>query len=170
LIPREELDAIRATGELDDWDISRMAGTPYFMARRIFLSPIGLPCTRPPWGKLVAVDLVSQNILWEVPLGRITDIAPAPIPNFEWGVPNMGGPLLTKSGLIVIGAAAEHALRIYDVHTGEELWYQRLPAAALATPMSYEVDGVQYIAIAAGGHDQLGLERGDYLVVFRLSE
>jgi len=82
----------------------------------------------------------------------------------------MGGPLLTKSGLIVIGAAAEHALRIYDVHTGEELWYQRLPAAALSTPMSYEVDGVQYIAIAAGGHDQLGLERGDYLVVFRLSE
>ncbi|MFV2089801.1 MAG: pyrroloquinoline quinone-dependent dehydrogenase, partial [Pseudomonadales bacterium] len=121
LIPRAEIDRVRATGELDGWGISRMTGTPYFMARRIFLSPIGLPCTRPPWGKLVAVDLASQTILWDVPLGRITDIAPAPVPNFEWGVPNMGGPLLTRSGLIVIGAAAEHALRIFDTQTGEEL-------------------------------------------------
>ena len=99
---------------------------------------------------------------------ELSRIAPAPVPNFEWGVPNMGGPLLTASGLVVIGAAAEHALRIFDVRTGRELWFQRLPAAAAATPMSYEVDGVQYIAIVAGGHDQLGLKRGDYLLAFRL--
>ena len=114
------------------------------------------------------MDLASQTILWDVPLGSIADIAPAPVPNFKWGVPNMGGPMVTGSGLIVIGAAAEHVLRIFDTQTGEELWGHDLPAAALATPMSYEVDGVQYIAIAAGGHDQLGLERGDYLIAFRL--
>lgn len=168
LIPRDALEAVRASGEIDGWQISRMTGTPYYMARQVFLSPLGLPCTQPPWGKLVAVDLKAQNILWEVPLGRITDVAPAPVPNFEWGVPNMGGPLITASGLIVIGAAAEHALRMYDIETGEELYYRRLPAAALATPMSYEVDGNQYIVIAAGGHDQLGLSRGDSLVAFRL--
>ena len=168
LIPRDDLERIRATGELDGWGISRQRGTPYFMARRIFLSPLGLPCTQPPWGKLVAVDLAAEEILWDIPLGTIADIAPAPVPNFEWGVPGMGGPLLTRSGLIVIGAAAEHAIRVFDTRTGAKLWEQRLPAAAMATPMSYEVDGVQYIAVAAGGHDQLGLEPGDYLIAFRL--
>ncbi len=71
----------------------------------------------------------------------------------------------------MVGAAAEHALRIFDTQTCKELWYQRLPAAALATPMSYQVDGVQYIAVAGGGHDALlGLERGDYLMAFRLAD
>jgi len=168
LIPRDELEAERASGALEGWDLARQTGTPYFMARRVFLSPLGLPCTQPPWGKLVAVDLAEQRILWDVPLGKTTDLAPAIVPNFEWGVPGMGGPLLTGSGLIVIGAVAEHALRIFDTETGSELWYQRLPAAAIATPMSYEVDGVQYIAVAVGGHDALGLERGDYLMTFRL--
>lgn len=169
LIPRADLAGLREQGRFgDDWQVSAMDGTPYFMARKIFLSPLGMPCTQPPWGKLVAVDLVSRSILWDVPLGSIADIAPAPVPDFEWGVPNMGGPLLTASGLIVIGAAAEHALRIFDTRTGKQLWHQRLPAAAMATPMSYQVDGVQHIVIAAGGHDGLGLKRGDYLLAFRL--
>lgn len=168
LIPRDKLDALRDSGELDGWDISRQTGTPYFMARRIFLSSLGLPCNKPPWGKLVAMDLSAGTILWEQPLGTIRDIAPAIVPNFKWGVPNMGGPMVTASGLIAIGAAAEHAFRIFDTASGEELWSYRLPAAALATPMSYAVDGEQYIAIVAGGHDGLGLKRGDYLLSFKL--
>lgn len=169
LIPRDQLQALRDSGELDDWDISRQEGTPYFMARRIFLSSLGLPCTQPPWGKLVAVDLASGQLLWDVPLGTIRDIAPKIVPNFNWGVPGMGGPLLTKSGLVVIGAAAEHVLRIFDSSSGEQLWHYDLPTAALASPMSYEVDGVQYIAVAVGGHDGFDLLRGDYLMSFRLS-
>lgn len=168
LIPRDEIDVKISSGELDGWDISRQTGTPYFMARRIFLSFLGLPCTKPPWGKLVAVDLSNGEILWDIPLGTIRDLAPAVVPNFNWGVPGMGGPMVTKSGLIVIGAAAEHVLRIFDIESGVELWSERLPAAALATPMSYEVDNQQYIAIAVGGHDQLGLERGDYLISFKI--
>lgn len=168
LIPRDDLDNLRASGELDGWDVSQQTGTPYFMARRIFLSSFDLPCTKPPWGKLVAVDLKAGNILWEVPLGTIRDLAPAFVPNFKWGVPSMGGPMVTASGLIVIGAAAEHKLRIFDITTGEEIWSYDLPAAALATPMSYEINGAQYIAVAVGGHDQLGLERGDYLMSFKL--
>ncbi|MBQ13899.1 MAG: hypothetical protein QGG67_00175 [Gammaproteobacteria bacterium] len=66
--------------------------------------------------------------------------------------------------------AAEHVLRIFDIHNGEELWRYDLPTAAVATPMSYEIDGTQYIAIAVGGHDQLELQRGDYLMTFSLSE
>lgn len=60
-------------------------------------------------------------------------------------------------------------MRIFDISNGEELWSERLPAAPLATPMSYEVNGEQYIAIVAGGHDQLDLRRGDYLISYKLS-
>lgn len=169
LIPRGELESLRASGELDGWDISQQAGTPYYMARRIFLSSLGLPCTKPPWGKLVAMDLTAGEILWDVPLGTIADIAPAAVPNFEWGVPGMGGPLVTKSGLVIIGAAAEHIIRAFDINTGKVIWSERLPAAPLATPMSYEIDGEQYVAVAVGGHDQLDLKRGDYLISFKLS-
>lgn len=168
LIPRDEVSSLLDSGELDGWQVSMQEGTPYYMARRIFTSPLGMPCTQPPWGKLVAVDLQAADILWEVPLGTIRDLAPAFVPNFRWGVPNLGGPLLTGSGLIVIGAAAEHALRIFDIHTGKELWHHRLPAAAMATPMSYELDGKQYIVVAAGGHSELGTAPGDHLMAFRL--
>ncbi|MDP6653167.1 MAG: hypothetical protein QGF90_13855 [Gammaproteobacteria bacterium] len=82
----------------------------------------------------------------------------------------MGGPLLTRSGLIFIGAAAEHVVRIFDIESGEELWQNDVPAAPIATPMSYEVDGEQYIAIAVGGYGNLDLDRGDYLVSFKLQE
>jgi quinoprotein glucose dehydrogenase len=70
--------------------------------------------------------------------------------------------------LIVIGAAAEHTLRIFQTETGEQIWSTDLPAAAMSTPMSYELDGKQYIAVVAGGHDQLGMQRGDYLLVYGL--
>jgi quinoprotein glucose dehydrogenase len=168
-IPRDDFEALRSSGDLDGWDLSRQESTPYFMARRIFTSPLGLPCTRPPWGKLVAVDLRQGSIAWNIPLGSIRYLAPAFVPNFNWGVPNMGGPMVTASGLVVIGAAAEHTLRIFDVNTGEQLWSHHLPAPAMATPMSYEVDGVQYIAVCVGGHDMLDTVRGDYLMSFRLT-
>ncbi len=169
LIPRDQLAALRSSGDLDGWDIAEQEGTPYYMARRIFTSSLGLPCTKPPWGKLVAVDLAAGEILWDVPLGTIRNLAPGIAPNFNWGVPNMGGPLLTKSGLIVIGAAAEHVLRIFDIESGEELWKQDLPAAPMATPMSYEVEGEQFIAVAVGGYDNMDMARGDYLMTFKLS-
>lgn len=169
LIPRDELPSMQASGALDGWDISRQTGTPYYMARRIFLSPLGLPCTRPPWGKLVAVDLNTGNILWDIPLGTTGDLAPALVPDFKWGVPNLGGAMVTGSGLLVIGAAAENTLRIFDTVNGAELWTHPLPAPAIATPMSYEVNGVQYIAVAVGGHSALDTAPGDYLMTFRLA-
>lgn len=153
---------------LEGWEVTRMRGTPYTMARQILLSPLGLPCTAPPWGKLIAINLPDGSIRWERPLGAITDLAPAPVPNFEWGVPSMGGALLTQTGLLVIGAAAEHRLRVFATDTGELLHSIRLPAGAQAIPMSYEHEGRQYIAIVAGGHSAFGLTRGDYLLSFAL--
>ena len=168
LIARKDVDALRASGELEGWELALQRGTPYAMARRMFLSPLELPCNAPPWGKLVAVDLRGSRILWDIPLGTNADLAPAPVPNFDWGVPNMGGPLLTASGLVFIGAAAEYVFRAFDVNTGAELWKAELPTSANATPMSYQIDGRQYVVIAVGGHGGLPVDRGDALMAFAL--
>ena len=77
------------------------------MRRRILLGPSGLPCTPPPFGTLVAIDLKTGGRLWEVPLGSFTRLLPperaAKIPA-EWGSPNLGGPIVTAGGVVFIGA------------------------------------------------------------------
>jgi len=80
----------------------------------------------------------------------------------------MGGPVVTGGGLVFIGAAMDDMIRAFDVQTGEELWSDDLPAGGQATPMSYEIDGQQYVVIAAGGHDVLDTTRGDYVIAYAL--
>jgi quinoprotein glucose dehydrogenase len=84
------------------------------------------------------------------------------------GTPNLGGPIVTAGGLVFVAAALDDYLRAFDVDTGAELWKGRLPAGGQATPMTYEVNGRQYVVIAAGGHGKLGTKRGDYVVAFAL--
>ena len=131
-----------------------MRGTPYVMRRRLLLSPFGLPCTAPPFGTLVGLSLESGRKLWEVPLGTLRDIFAARIGlplAFQWGSPNLGGPIVTASGIVFIGAALDNYLRAFDIETGRELWKGRLPAGGQATPMTYRLaaTGRQYVVIAA---------------------
>jgi quinoprotein glucose dehydrogenase len=106
-----------------------------------------------------------------VPLGSIRDLAPVPMP-IGWGTPNLGGPVLTASGLAFIGAAMDDYLRAFDAETGEELWKGRLPAGGQATPMTYRLRpaGRQFVVIAAGGHGGLETTLGDHLVAFALPQ
>jgi quinoprotein glucose dehydrogenase len=115
------------------------------------------------------VELESGAIRWKVPLGTVRDILPVPIP-VKLGVPNLGGPLVTASGLVFIGAAMDDYLRAFDIETGDELWRGRLPAGGQATPMTYRIraDSKQYVVIAAGGHGRAGTTLGDSLVAFAL--
>ena len=166
LLPADEFERERA--ENPGVEISPQKGTPYAMRRELVMSPLGLPCSPPPWGTLAAIDLVSGEIRWQVKLGTVRDIAPLPLP-IELGTPNLGGPLVTASGLVFIGAAMDDYLRAFDVETGEELWKGRLPAGGQATPMSYRgADGRQYVVIAAGGHGRATTTLGDALVAFTL--
>ncbi|MDO8861911.1 pyrroloquinoline quinone-dependent dehydrogenase [Haliea sp. E1-2-M8] len=163
LIPREVAEspefAERVEPQLD---------TPYAVKRRPFLSPLGAPCNRPPWGVLTAIDMTSGKKAWEVPLGSTRDLAPFPL-WLDLGVPNSGGSLVTASGLTFIGAATDSYLRAFATETGAELWKARLPAGGHATPMTYTLaDGSQYVVIAAGGNRMLGSKMGDALVAFRL--
>ncbi|HKU87682.1 MAG TPA: pyrroloquinoline quinone-dependent dehydrogenase [Casimicrobiaceae bacterium] len=143
-------------------------GTPFGVTRRVLASASGLPCNPPPWGSLVAVDLPRGTIRWSVPLGTTADIRPALEPAIR-GTPNLGGPIVTASGLVFIAAAMDNWLRAFNSETGEELWKGRLPAGGQAAPMTYRArNGRQFVVIAAGGHGALGTTLGDALVAFAL--
>ena len=123
---------------------------------------------KPPWGTLNAIDLNEGKILWKVPLGEYPELIEKGLP--PTGTQNLGGPLVTKGGLIFIGATRDEKFRAFDKVTGEILWEYHLPAAGHATPSTYEVDGEQYIVIAAGGGGKVGTRSGDAYVAFKLKQ
>ena len=172
LIPRAEYDAMPDKTSRWPFQLQPMFGTPYAMRNFPILSPFGAPCTPPPWGTIVAVDLTTGKIVWERPLGTIRDQAPFPIwlwPGFnKLGAPNLGGPVATASGLVFIAATTDRYLRAFDSETGDEVWSHRLPYTGNATPMTYRLgpDGRQFVVIASGGH--VWSESGDALMAFAL--
>jgi quinoprotein glucose dehydrogenase len=168
LVPRDGFEKMRDSGIYPDSEFARQADTPYGMRREMLASPLGLPCTAPPWGSLAAVDLRRNAIRWQVVLGSTRDVTPWFVPSRTIGMPNMGGPLVTAGGLVFIGAATDNYLRAFDIETGRELWKGRLPAGGQATPMSYEIGGRQFVVIAAGGHGGLKTKQGDYVIAFAL--
>ena len=163
LIPRDELKAQAESGKYDDFDFSRQAGTPYGMRRQTLKSALGIPCVKPPWGTLSAVDMARGTIKWQIPLG-VTPVVP-----MNLGMPNLGGPIVTASGLVFIAASFDDHLRAFSTETGKKLWDVKLPAGGQATPMTYALGGRQYLVIAAGGYKGEG-KRGDYLIAFALPQ
>ena len=111
-----------------------------------FLSPLGIPCNAPPWGEIVAIDLVTSQVVWKRELGTTRDHAILGLA-VPLGVPSIGGPMITAGGLAFIGAAVDDYLRAFDLFTGEELWRGRL---------------------SAGGHAGIGTTHGDAVVAFAL--
>src|SRR5215510_4397344 len=169
LIPREEHNAMRETGAVNRFkgEFGRQAGAPYAMYREMLRSPGGTPCIAPPWGKLTAIDLNTGEIRWGAPLGRIPQLALFP-KSSEFGSPNLGGSMVTAGGLVFIAAAMDDKLRAFDVEIGKLIWEGQLPASAQAAPMTYSVNGKQFIVICAGGHGKLGTKMGDHVVAFTL--
>jgi len=170
LIPAEGFDVAAARREdsgrgITDYEYTRMWGTPYVMRRRLLIGPGGLPCTPPPFGSLVAVSLENGAISWDVPLGTMPSSEGAPAPS-AWGSPNLGGPIITASGLVFIGATLDRAFRAFDLVSGRELWKASLPAGARATPMTYEAGGRQFVVISAGGGGPFGT--GDAVIAYAL--
>lgn len=172
LIPLAQVDTAevrRNASRLGD-QYTRMHGTPFMMRRRLISSPSRAPCTPPPWGARVAINLATGARAWDVPLGDAAAIVPGLIgvSTVPLGLPSLGGPIATAGGVVFIVAAMDPVLRAFDVETGRELWKGRLPGGARATPMTYQVTsgGRQFVVVCVGGGGEWG--RGDFVVVFAL--
>lgn len=175
LIPRAQFESNRDMvmgQERIGTEYAMMHGTPYVLKRELFLAPSGAPCTPPPFGSLVAINLRTRDVLWSVPLGtsegleKIGIKVPPDIP----GAINLGGPITTAGGLVFIGATLDRYFRAFDVRNGRELWKTALPAGGKATPMTYlGADGRQYVVIAAGG-DGKAWGWSDEVVAFALPQ
>ncbi|MCC6462146.1 MAG: PQQ-binding-like beta-propeller repeat protein [Saprospiraceae bacterium] len=130
-----------------------------------FLDSQGLPGLAPPWGTLSAIDLNTGEYRWRIPLGEIDSLTQKGYP--ITGTENYGGPVLTASGLLFIAATKDAKFRAFDKNMGRLLWQTRLPAAAFATPATYQVRGKQYVALACGG-EKLNTPKGNRIVAFAL--
>jgi quinoprotein glucose dehydrogenase len=164
LIPRAEVEGFKAP---PGHDFGPQQGAPFAMTRALVASPLGMPCNKPPWGMMVAVDLKAGKILCQSSVGTVEDRAPLGMA-FSFGTPVVSGVVITAGGLVFTGAMDAY-LRAFDARSGAELWQGRLPVPGLANPMTYLWKGEQYVAIGAGGHSESGTSIGDSVVAFRLA-
>jgi membrane-bound PQQ-dependent dehydrogenase (glucose/quinate/shikimate family) len=179
LVSRQETDQLHAKdkGGMHNWNLPLpMAGTPYGIRLLGMLSPLNVPCNAPPFGKLSAIDLKTNKLLWSRPVGTIRDSGPLGIEShlpIPMGLHNFGGALTTRSGLTFIGSFKERTFRAFNTTTGKEVWSARLPAGAHANPMTYisPKSGRQFVVVAAGGHVNLqSFPLSDTFVAFALPE
>jgi quinoprotein glucose dehydrogenase len=125
----------------------------------------GYPAISPPWGTLSAIDLNTGEYLWKVTFGEFKELTAKGIP--PTGAENYGGPVATAGNLLFIAATKDGMFRAFDKRTGKVLWEYTLPAAAFATPSTYEVAGKQFVVVACGG-TKLGTKAGDSYMAFAL--
>jgi quinoprotein glucose dehydrogenase len=137
---------------------------PYrFTGYRRWLDPDGYPAVGMPWGTLNAIELATGKTRWSIPFGEFPELAARGLENT--GSENYGGPLVTAGGLLFIGASIhDRKFRAFDKLTGKLLWEAALPFSADATPITYRIDGRQFVAIyASGGKERGGATGGVYL-------
>jgi quinoprotein glucose dehydrogenase len=162
----DEPDSLRPLHTLEGlwWVLTgRGTGLRYWTdpvrGRRVFAVD-GVPCNRPPWGWLVAVDLARGEIVWKVPAGLDAEHA-------EFG---FGPVLVTGGGLVFHAGTRDQQLRVHDARSGAIITSLPMPAGLNAGPITYKLrpDGKQYLVVAPGGHVGLGSPLGDYVIAYTL--
>ncbi len=145
--------------------------TPYAIDTSPFLSPLGIPCKRPPWGAIAAIDLDTRKILWQRPFGTSRGQGPVPV-SLPVGVFSHGGAVTTGGGVTFIGAAIDGYIRAFETASGRLLWQEALPAGGQSSPISYvsKRTGRQYVVMTAGGSSTMNTRKGDYLVAYALPD
>jgi quinate dehydrogenase (quinone) len=169
MIPRDKIGAGASGIEMG---VVPQEGTPFGAMRERFLSAVGIPCQKPPFGTMSAIDLKTHKLMWQVPVGTVQDTGPLgirmhlPIPI---GMPTLGASLATQSGLLFFAGTQDFYLRAFDTGNGNEIWKSRLPVGSQSGPMTYvsPKTGKQYILLTVGGARQ-STDRGDYVIAYAL--
>jgi quinoprotein glucose dehydrogenase len=161
------------TGVVDTREMTNTGDAPpakyRFAGYGKFLDIDGYPAVVPPWGTLNAINLDTGEYVWKIPFGEYPALVAQGLRNT--GTENYGGPIVTAGGLLFIGATNfDKKFHVYDKATGELLWETTLPFAGNATPATYEIDGRQFVVIAAGGGKDLKSPSGGKYVAFALSQ
>jgi quinoprotein glucose dehydrogenase len=172
LVPRENMTEDEIRKERQKLEIGRQLGTPYLLKRDylIHITADGINIlSKPPWGQLIAIDLNTGKNKWEVPLGFM--LSPEKYPEAKnWGSLNFGGAIVTAGQLVFVAATMDNHFRVFNSMTGETIIGFPLPASAQATPMTYMVNGKQFVVIAAGGHGKIHTKQGDFVVAYSLGD
>ncbi|GBD56902.1 glucose/quinate/shikimate family membrane-bound PQQ-dependent dehydrogenase [Gluconobacter wancherniae] len=156
-------------------------GIPYAVDLHPFLDPvllkvgIKMPCRTPPWGYVAGIDLRTNKVVWQHRNGTLRDsmygsALPIQLPPIKIGVPSLGGPLSTAGNVGFLTSSMDYYIRAYDITNGKTLWQDRLPAGGQSTPMTYAINGKQYIVTYAGGHNSFPSRMGDYLIAYALPD
>ncbi|MDG6093545.1 pyrroloquinoline quinone-dependent dehydrogenase [Acetobacter sp. AN02] len=150
------------------------ADTPYGITVAPFWNQYtGMMCNKPPYGYITAIDMHTQKVIWQHPLGSARANGPWGFPThlpLTIGTPNNGGSTITAGGLIFLGATTDNLIHAFDLKSGKELWNDVLPGGGQANTMTYEYKGKQYVAIMAGGHHFMMTPVSDELVVYALPD
>lgn len=155
-----------ASGSGNEVGFYPQKGAPYGMRLKVALNWLGMPCWEPPFGELVAIDMHTGKVKWRRPVGASQKYGFF-MPE-SWGSPTIGGPAITGSGVIFIGASMDAKVRAYSLKTGEELWSDQTEAPVVANPAIYKYQGREYVVFVSGGNTIIKNEVGDQIVAYAL--
>lgn len=178
LVTREEADALGIEPQ-GAWGDAREVGglvaqanVPYAAEPQFWLTALNVPCINPPYGYINAVDLNTGKLLWSHPFGTAKGSGALGISlpfEIPMGTPTHGGPMITETGLAFIAASKDNMFQAYDLASGDMVWRTELPAAGGA-PISYMLDGKQYIVLHAGGQGAIQSRYSTKMVAFTLAD
>lgn len=166
LIPREAFASAAKAGGGETGGFFPQTGAPYGFQLSTFLNPLGMPCWKPPYGSITAYDLKTGQRLWNKPFGQVQHWG-FYMPE-SWGSITLGGPVITGSGLVFVGASMDARVRAIDLKTGDVLWKALVEAPAVSLPAVYSYKGKQYVVFTAGGNAILTPKVSDQVVAFAL--
>jgi quinoprotein glucose dehydrogenase len=163
LVPRDKFDA---ESKNDPKNYYEQAGAPYGFYLHNFVNRWGMPCWNPPYGTMSAYDLNTGKLLWRKPFGDVQKWG-FYMPE-SWGSVTIGGPLITRSGVIFAGGSMDARVRAIDLKSGEVLWKAQVDAPAVANPGTYMYKGRQYVVFVVGGNAILKPQVSDQVVAYAL--